>query len=63
MSCWLRSHEWDWPRKRGGIDTQVCRKCGASRVSKVQFGAKAGVPGLKPGAAQGDLGSVRSATP
>ena len=37
MSCWLRNHEWGWPRKRGGVDTQVCVKCGVERDSRIQF--------------------------
>ena len=39
MACWLRRHEWGWPRRRGDADTQVCVKCGASRPARIQFGA------------------------
>ena len=37
MACWLGNHEWGWPRRRGGMDTQVCVNCGVSRTSQVQF--------------------------
>jgi hypothetical protein len=37
MSCWLRNHEWGWPRRRGGEDRQVCVRCGTARVSQIQF--------------------------
>ena len=37
MACWFWTHEWSWPRSRGGIDMQVCVKCGASRSSSFQF--------------------------
>jgi len=39
MTCWLRNHEWGWPRRRGDLDTQVCVKCGASRPATIQFGS------------------------
>jgi hypothetical protein len=40
MACWLNSHEWGWPRRRGDVDTQVCVRCGASRAARIQFGAR-----------------------
>jgi hypothetical protein len=33
-------HDWTWPRRRAGIDTQVCRACGCERRSPIQFGAR-----------------------
>jgi hypothetical protein len=37
MTCWLRNHEWGWPRRRGGEDKQVCVRCGSEQVSRIQF--------------------------
>jgi hypothetical protein len=37
MVCWLRAHEWGWPRRREGHDVQVCVRCGARRTSVIQF--------------------------
>lgn len=30
-------HTWNWPRRREGVDTQVCSECGFERRSPVQF--------------------------
>ncbi len=30
-------HTWNWPRRRDGVDTQVCMVCGMERHSPVQF--------------------------
>jgi hypothetical protein len=30
-------HTWNWPRRRAGIDTQLCSACGVERRSPVQF--------------------------
>jgi len=39
MICFLGwFHEWEWPRRRGRVDVQVCARCGAERVAKVRFG-------------------------
>ncbi len=36
MSC-LLSHDWSWPRRKGGKDVQFCPRCGKERESKVRF--------------------------
>jgi len=44
MAKWLCWHNWGFPRRwtefRGqtNVDVQTCAKCGARRVSPVQFG-------------------------
>lgn len=35
MTCAI--HSWSWPRRRNGIDVQVCVNCGQERVSEIQF--------------------------
>lgn len=37
--CCAFGHHWSWPRRRAGIDTQVCCACGFERRSPIQFGA------------------------
>lgn len=42
---WPCFHSWGFPRRRArfgehcGVDVQTCAKCGAQRVSPVQFGS------------------------
>ena len=36
MACML-THNWAWPRRRGGKDIQICLVCGSERESKVRF--------------------------
>jgi hypothetical protein len=38
VSCAF-GHHWTWPRRRAGIDTQVCSACGFERRSPIQFDA------------------------
>lgn len=36
MQC-VFEHNWGWPRRRGGMDVQVCVVCGRERRSPIQF--------------------------
>jgi hypothetical protein len=44
MALFLCSHEWCFPRRRPefrgkrNVDVQTCARCGAQRMSRVQFG-------------------------
>ncbi len=29
-------HQWGWPRRREGVDKQICLRCTKERVSKYQ---------------------------
>ena len=47
MAIFSCNHDWGFPRRRrefGGqcnVDVQTCSKCGAQRISPVQFGPAA----------------------
>jgi hypothetical protein len=50
MAIFSCNHMWGFPRRRpefGGrrnVDVQTCSKCGAQRISPVQFGPDASAP-------------------
>ena len=50
MALFSCSHSWGFPRRRAefadqrNVDVQTCSKCGARRVSPVQFGPAAVAP-------------------
>ena len=50
MALFSCRHSWGFPRRRpefGGrhnVDVQTCSKCGAQRISPVQFGPAARAP-------------------
>jgi len=50
MALFSCSHSWGFPRRRpefagqSNVDVQTCAKCGAQRVSPVQFGPAASAP-------------------
>jgi hypothetical protein len=47
---WRCSHSWGFPRRwarfaaQANVDVQTCTKCGARRLSPVQFGARETAP-------------------
>ena len=50
MALFSCSHSWGFPRRRPefagqhNVDVQTCAKCGAQRMSPVQFGPAATAP-------------------
>ena len=50
MDMFFCNHSWGFPRRRPefqgrqAVDVQTCSKCGAQRISPVQFGPEASAP-------------------
>jgi hypothetical protein len=60
MTCWFGGHNWGWPRRRSDCDVQVCVRCGASRVSVIQFAGAQPPEGAAPAlTASGEMQEAR----